>query len=91
VRFRNLPAHEFEALIGAHKPTKEQQDKGSQWNPDTFSVALIAACVVDSDLTEDEWSAELRSSQWPLADVNAMFSAALEANYSSRSATIPKG
>jgi hypothetical protein len=87
--FRALPSHEFEALISAHEPTKEQQKEGAQWNNDTFSPALLAACCVDSDLSEDEWAEELAS--WSVADRNAIFSAALSANVTARSLTLPKG
>lgn len=89
--FQSLPSHEFEALISAHEPTKEQQSKGDQWNSETFSPALIAACCVDGDLTEDEWAEELRSERWSVADRNAIFSAALSANVTPRSVTVPKG
>lgn len=89
--FHNLPAHEFEALMSAHEPSKTQQANGEQWNADTFPPALIAACCQDSDLTEDEWAAELSSDRWSLADRNAIFSAALSANIAPRSVTIPKG
>lgn len=89
--FQSLPSHEFEALISAHEPTKEQQKNGDQWNSETFSPALIAACCVDSDLTEDEWAEELRSERWSVADRNAIFSKALSANVTPRSVTVPKG
>lgn len=87
--FRALPSHEFEALISAHEPTKEQQKDGAQWNTDTFPPALLAACAVDSDMSEQEWAEEL--SPWSVADRNAVFSAALSANVTARSLTLPKG
>lgn len=89
--FQSLPSHEFEALISAHEPTREQQKNGDQWNGETFSPALIAACCVDSDLSEEEWAEELRSERWSVADRNAIFSAALSANVTPRSVTVPKG
>lgn len=89
LQFRALPSHEFEALISAHEPTKEQQKDGAQWNNDTFSPALLAACAVDSDLSEGDWAEELMS--WSVADRNAIFSAALSANVTARSLTLPKG
>jgi hypothetical protein len=87
--FRSLPSHEFEALISAHEPTKEQQKDGAQWNSETFTPALLAASCVDSDLSETEWAEELAG--WSVADRNAIFSAALSANVTARSLTIPKG
>lgn len=89
LQFRSLPSHEFEALISAHEPTKQQQKDGAQWNNDTFSPALLAACTVDSDLSEADWAEELTS--WSVADRNAIFTAALSANVTARSLTLPKG
>lgn len=90
ITFRNLPSDEYEALVAAHPPTKEQQDKGDQWDRATFAPALIAACAVDSDMSEDEWVEELKSDRWPVADRDAVFLKALGANLEPRSATVPK-
>ena len=91
LRFQSLSAHDFEALIGAHEPTEAQQAKGDQWNGETFSPALIAACAVEQDMTEAEWAEELGSERWSVADRNAIFTAALSANVTARSVTVPKG
>jgi hypothetical protein len=91
ITFRNLPAHEFEALVNAHPPGKDAQAKGDQWDIGTFGPALVAACAVDADMTEKEWIDELSSDRWSVADRNGIFSAALAANVSPRSVTIPKG
>lgn len=91
IYFRNLPSDEFEELVGEHKPTKEQQEQGQQWNDKTFAPALLAACAVDSDMTEKEWIDELASDRWSQADVTSIFMAALSANVTPRSVTVPKG
>lgn len=89
--FHNLAPDVFEALVAAHPPSKEQQDDGDQWNAATFTPALVAACAVDSDMTEQEWIDELNSDRWSVADRNGVFLAALSCNISPRSVTVPKG
>jgi hypothetical protein len=89
VTFQNLPPDEFEELVAAHPPGKDQP-KSDEWSP-SFRAALIAACAVDSDMTEAEWQAELASERWNDADRTALFSAALSANVTARSVSIPKG
>jgi Asp-tRNA(Asn)/Glu-tRNA(Gln) amidotransferase A subunit family amidase len=89
ITFVNLPPDEFEELVAAHPPGKDQK-KDDEWHP-SFRAALVAACAVDSDLSEDEWAAELKSERWNEADRSAIFAAALSANVTPRSVTIPKG
>jgi hypothetical protein len=91
VHFRNLEPDVFEALIGAHPPTKKQRDDGERWNSDTFRPALIAACAVDGELTEQEWAEELTQPRWSHSDREEIFAAALAANVVPRSLSIPKG
>lgn len=97
VRFHSLDPDEFEALVGAHPPTKAQQDDGDQWDRATFVPALLAACAVDSDMSEKDWTDELTSKdqsgrpKWSRADRDGIFMAALTANVIPRSVTVPKG
>jgi hypothetical protein len=91
IHFRPLEPDVFEALIGAHEPTKEQQKDGERWNPTTFRPALISACAVDSELDESEWAAELTTKRWSHADRDEIFAAALAANVVPRSLSVPKG
>lgn len=61
ITFRAMRAPDYEALIAAHEPTPQQ--KASQpdlvWNPDTFPPALLAECVLHSDLTAEDWAGVL--------------------------------
>lgn len=64
---RALPPDEMDALIAEHPPTDEQKAKAKErggeasWNPDTFAVALLSACVSTEDdpdkpvMSEQEW------------------------------------
>ena len=91
VRFQSLPPDEYEALVSAHPPTKEQQAAKEVWDEQTFAPALIAACAVDSDMTAEDWKAELASGRWSTSDKATLFIQALEANVVPRSVTVPKG
>jgi hypothetical protein len=91
IHFQPLEPDVFEALIGAHEPTKAQRAEGERWNPSTFRAALIAACAVDADLSEQEWAAELAGKRWSHADRDEIFAAALAANVVPRSLSVPKG
>ena len=97
IRFHPLDPDAFEALVGDHPPTKAQQDEGDQWDRTTFAPALLAACAVDSDMTEKDWTDELTSKdergrpKWSRADRDGVFMAALTANVIPRSVTVPKG
>lgn len=91
VVLRNLPPAKFEALVAAHKPTKAQEDAGAMWNRTTLAPALLAACAVDSDLTEEQWAEQFASGLWSMADRDGIFGAALAVNVSARDTTVPKG
>lgn len=90
LRFGSLAAHRFEELVAEHPPTEEQAKDGAQWG-ETFEVALIAACALDSDLTVEEWQAELASDYWSRANRSALFATALAANVTPRSVSLPFG
>lgn len=91
LRFRNMPAHEFEALVGEHEASEEDAEQGEVWDREGLTPALLAACAVDSDLTAEEWATELASERWNAADKLAVYRAALDANIKTRSAGLPKG
>lgn len=89
--FQAMDPDAFEELISQHPPTPEGQKNGDQWEGKTFTPALLAACAVDGDLDAEGWAAELASGRWNTADRNAIFSAALAANLTPRSLTVPFG
>jgi hypothetical protein len=91
IHFQPLEPDVFEALVGAHPPTKAQRADGDTWNATTFRPALIAACAVDSELDETDWAVELASKRWSVADRDEIFAAALAANVVPRSLSVPKG
>ena len=89
--FRGLGYTEFDALVALHPPTAEQAKDKWAWNPDTFNFALIAACAVDSDLTAEDWAAELDDAErWSRADRSTMINRALECNRQTMADAVPK-
>jgi hypothetical protein len=88
--FRPIGLSEFDALTSEHPPTTAQRKEGHPWNPDTFIFALLAVSAEDSDLSEEEWAAELADEKkWPAPDRNGIYNAALRAQR--QSAADPKG
>lgn len=74
--FQGLPASEFEALTAAH-PSKSD-DPDEVWDKDGLTPDLVAACLVDNDMTAEEWRAELAG--WTRGDLDALFVTAMRAN-----------
>ena len=95
--FRGIGRQGFEALIDSHEPTADQRKKARkdgdevQWNPDTFPQALVAASLVDPDLTEEEVQEIWDSPDWNQAELLELFAAALEVNTTRRTASLGKG
>ncbi len=95
---QSLPPHQFEALLSQHEPTEQQvkdaTTKGQQrpaFNVDALVPALVAACTVEQDMTEQEWTAELSSERWSAAERNELFDVALAVNTRGRSQHVPFG
>ena len=76
LRLRGLGAADLEALRQAYPPKPDDED--ADFDEDAFRPALIAACAVDSDLSGEEWAAELSSDRWTLADVASLYRSALD-------------
>jgi hypothetical protein len=51
----------------------------------------MAASVVDSDLTADDWNAELTSGRWSAGDVQSIRDAIQQAYQAGPAPGIPKG
>lgn len=89
--FRGLSDDDFDALVDMHPPTDEERNDGASWNRETFIPALLAACTVDSDLTEAEWAAKLAEENTPAAERRAMVSMAIAAQRQTLADSVPKG
>jgi len=92
IEFKHVPLEDFDALVKLHPPTPAQSKDEWAWNPDTFNFALLEACVVDGDLTADDWEAELADEErWSPADKRHLINMALAAQRQTMADAIPKG
>lgn len=60
-RLRGLARPAWTTLLAAHPPRDGQpQDQAYGWNDDTLTPALVRACLIDPDVTDDaQWAALL--------------------------------
>ncbi|MEU5434527.1 hypothetical protein AB0G73_14290 [Streptomyces sp. NPDC020719] len=95
--FKALPRPVLDGLIKRFPPTEAQAEEGDAWNPETFPAALVAAAHIERDvsdqavqgLTEEEAQDLLDS--WPVAESNALFAAAWQAQQIVRTTTVELG
>ncbi|MEN8649119.1 hypothetical protein ABCR94_00325 [Streptomyces sp. 21So2-11] len=95
--FKALPRPVLDGLIKRFPPTEEQAEDGDAWNPETFPASLIAAAHIERDdagqgvdgMTEDDAQDLLDS--WPVAESNALFAAAWQAQQIVRTSTVELG
>lgn len=64
---RALPRRQYRELLDDHPPVKD----GADWNPDTFPPALIAACVVDPEMTVEQ-AAQIWE-EWEAGEMGRLF------------------
>jgi hypothetical protein len=77
---------DYDALIT--KNTAAGDDGELDW--DAFCLDLLAACVLDSDLTADDWRKELWQPKWTRAERAELFRAVNAANTTTGSG-VPNG
>ncbi|UQA93697.1 hypothetical protein [Streptomyces halobius] len=95
--FKALPRPVLDGLTKRFPPTEAQAEGGDAWNPETFPAALIAAAHIERDaagkavegMTEDDAQDLLDS--WPVAESNALFAAAWQAQQIVRTSTVELG
>lgn len=95
--FKALPRPILDGLIKRFPPTEAQAEDGDAWNPETFPAALIAAAHIERDdehntvegMSEDDAQNLLDS--WPVAESNALFAAAWQAQQIVRTSTVELG
>ncbi|MCY0938850.1 hypothetical protein [Streptomyces sp. H34-S4] len=95
--FRALPRPVLDGLIRQNPPTEDQAESGDAWNPESFPPALVAAAYIERDedgqvvegLTVEDAQGLLDS--WPIAEANALFAAAWQAQQINRSTVTELG
>lgn len=94
IEFRGLPLEDFDALVQLHPATADQAKDPEHlpWNPDTFNFALLEAATVGSDLTAEDWKAELADGErWPGGEKARLINTCLQAQRQTMSDAAPKG
>jgi hypothetical protein len=89
-KFRSIGRTKYDKLINEHPPTPSQKEEFDQikddptdqlaWNPETFSVALVAASLVEPEFTEAEVKDLWEDENWSQNDLGVLFQTALSAN-----------
>jgi len=92
-----IPPADYEALIGEHPPTEQQQALNYRWDPDGFIPALLAACIgqelpPEDRMSEKDWLDWTTTAAVGAAgEVMALFAACLRVNDRSLDVHVGKG
>jgi len=76
LKFEAISATELDKLRAKHPPTKTQQANGQGINFETFQPALVAATLVEPEMTEDEARQMWTSDYWSAGELNQIFETA---------------
>lgn len=97
-RFRALPMAEYRALIEEHPPSDDalaEAERTKTAPPDfdlsTFAPALVAASMIEPDLTGDEITEMWASPEWAYGDLMVLFATANALCGSSNVVALGKG
>jgi hypothetical protein len=95
--FRGIGRAAYEGMVDRHRPTPEQRTQAKAngmgelaWNPETLPPALVAACLIESALTEAEVAQLWSSPDWNQAELGVLLNAAIEVNGSRRTVDLGK-
>lgn len=85
--FRSVGRRRYEEIFEECPPTSKQKQEAvkngeeePQWNPETFPPAIIAASIVEPEMTEEDVYDMWESTDWNQAELTSLFLAALTAN-----------
>lgn len=73
ILFKALGSKDYDDLMSAHPPTKQEKQDGAVWNAHTFPPALIAACSVAPKIDPESADAIFASSEWSRGELMDMF------------------
>jgi hypothetical protein len=79
IKIRQIPPDDMQAIVDAHQPTDEQAKQGARWAP-TFGPAVLAATVVDSDMSESDWAMLFKGDQLALGELMVLVNTAVAVN-----------
>jgi hypothetical protein len=80
VTLKAIGSKAYDDLIANHPPTNEQKREGQSYNAESFAPALIAACSVTPELTEDQANQIWTSNEWSRGELTQLFLGCVEVN-----------
>jgi hypothetical protein len=80
VTLKAIGSKAYDDLIANHPPTNEQKREGQTYNAESFAPALIAACSVTPELTEDQANQIWTSNEWSRGELTQLFLGCVEVN-----------
>lgn len=78
MKFRGIPAHEYDRLISRFPPRAKDKKQGYNYNPDEFGPALVAATCIDPEMTVDDAKEIWESENWNRGERMMLLMAAIE-------------
>lgn len=96
--FRSIGRSRYEEIFEECSPTEKQKQEAArkgeeepQWNEDTFPASVMAASIVEPEMTEEEVFEMWESEDWNQAELTSLFLAALTANAERKVVDLGKG
>lgn len=74
--FAALSSLELDRLQAKYPPTAQQKLEGMAWNSQTFPPALVAACLQDPEVSEEEMTEIWQSGAWSTGELGTLFTTA---------------
>lgn len=81
VVFQAIPPERYDELMRAYPPSKADKARGFEYDPDKFSIALIAESLLQPKMTLEQVEQLQESGEWSRGELGGMFAKALEVNH----------
>lgn len=78
--YQAIGAKAYDKLMAKHPPKAEQRVEGASFDIDTFAPALIAACSVEPEMSEEDAKSIWDSPEWSRGDLMVLFTKAVGLN-----------
>jgi hypothetical protein len=90
--FRSIGRRRYDDLLAENGPSEEQKAEAKKidpnaeldFDPDKFPQELVAACIVEPELTKSEVADMFASEDWNAAELASLFETAFNANTTRR-------
>ena len=80
LKYRAIGAKAYDKLVSKHPPKAEDRLEGASFDINTFAPALIAACSVEPEMTEEDAKEIWDSPEWSRGDLMVLFRNAVDLN-----------